>query len=1367
MTIFIIVALFVAVKRLLLSNDIKNVIVTRLEAVTEADHMDISSLNIILDKIYINNLVLRKNSIEIHIAYIEIDYSPFKLFSKGINFKEWVQRVSIEGVYVTLSGDGGDVGENQLVNYEQYSDIVSKLSEFAYLDFIKISDLNLYYLKNVSIPLFTSLDGKLSFHADQRIRTELSGQLGGATEENINVNGEINYVYKNSYFNIDIAQTTIPKRKYPYDLNVTDGQYNGTFRLDINRFGDKDFKFFGYFDLDDFSAITENRYIDNLDAILSINGGDLFFNKFSGKFEGIPFDINGSIYNIFDPTFDIYAQFENLGDENCDKIFELIEATELIGKVSFGKKNMLSAYFSGKDESISTELSLVLEDGRFEDFKIDKLSISAETDYETFAIDLFKLDTGIGVIEGNGYYHFDGKQAGDFLLIAEGDGRLFSLIPESDFKNKNNYNTKFYSEILKDDGKLSIKGDLRAKDLISNDLDFDLKVESLNDLVNFNIKNQYGLQISDITYNLKTEAVSFKGKNPNKLISRFNSDYAVLPDSIIYDLSYHNNKFDGMIELDNGSFYDGVLSFNSPNGKETNFEWFPKSVGLKTPEAKFSLYRNNNKFSVSNIFINNSYVGGEFIADLSDNILDGNILIDSFDVPKSLGIENLSSNTDIDIKLFGDLEFPKFNIKINENGLQVGNDNKKITGQVEIYNENSTGSTVFANLVRDNEVILDLNFSGDLESEMIGEMSGEFSLDFLAPLIDTNINGAISYFGNLFYEEDRFSMPSFYMIADSLGVDDFILDFTELELSIDSDNGVNIKNLYTNKIGSGFINVNASGNIPFDDSEMDIKGDFRADILSYLVPLTDVITKAKSDNKGIFNIKGRPTKPKLDYFEVEFIDGSISLLEIVEEFSQLRGKFIIDKDNKLQTDNFRFITTSDKRRGELHIVHGLDDFEDITFPLGINAGTLGIRMPDGGMTGRIPAFFKHNTYSLILLTGHDGDLFYVGKRNGDYTLSGKMILKDSYITFPLSSSAYDAVEGEDDWTIMDFVNFDIEIIPSTGNNYIYDVDVDKRSVWSRFVSAFNLSADSGIRQVKIPITASETGVYIKGFHLYPDKFEVSGEVKGVSGELQYSALRFDIEEASVRFTDSWHNGEIDPYIHGIGKKRIRTVDETGYVDFEDIYIHVVSKDEEGNIIDFDGAKLSQFSVEVLDENGNLWFSGDAEKVTDIDTDETVSDIFNEAIDARVFGTLLAPLEEQLGRLLGAYVTIRPNVTKNIRDDRLIAKDTKVSFGNYIEGSEVYITKFLTERTGVTFHATYIGEDEIRQEIERRFGYKSEISLDFRFTDNLSFSTGYLYNSLTDKEGVNFSLKYRYKFMDLKEELALFRRFRRRIAEEFY
>ncbi|MBN2790704.1 MAG: hypothetical protein JXR69_10985 [Candidatus Delongbacteria bacterium] len=1373
-TVIVVIAGYGFFKKVIISQKIRSVIIERLKPQLKADDFDISSLDMQTDKIHVRNIKYVKDNLSVKIADIEIDYSLMKLLTKGINFKEWVENIRINSVRFEIDRSFETSSKlNWDFDIDQYSSILSPLKNYSYLDTIEVNDLNFSLRSQNSniINVFENLSGGLIFDKKGGLDVIFDGKLLRSEKENIFLNGKLNYTSLNSEFNLSVEKSRIPELSSLFGQFKSDfGFYEGKLNLEINKYGNNQIFLFGDFRLNDFAGdIFDKVRLSNVNLLLSYYNGSLFFNEFNGYADKIPFEVEGMLYNVLNPQGDIYLSFNSLSDKDIKKtVSKFVEDTGMLYKLDFYDQNTLMLHANFQDSKIFTYVDIISPRLSIRDKLLENIKLSAVYKKDKISISKCSFLTNSNAVNFSGNYYITGNKNEYYDLSFSFTGSVFTEIPFLKTTKIRNVPTILKGKIKGrsfDDYTMSARLEAFDFEKDENDLLFYSSFDIDDQILMFEIHSSEDITIGDGFYNLNTKQYRFDGKDllkPVKLL--YGKTFIDKNEIIKFDLSGD----DKVVNVHTSSVEKGSLFFGELNAKfnigkdyaESFVNWEPDQKNIYSRPANFRLNFSSDKINVSDIYLDYKPVSGEAWFEYKSEKIGGKLNAKELELGSILGFREFSSNTDIDIAISGYSHSPYIDVNIKENELMYfpGDSFESINlkGEAEIHLEGKKirVEKIFLYDKKDNKIC---TLSGNIKNfnEYSVNTYGELDLDILSA-----ITGSKTIRGKLKYKidsEGTKDLPKLNKCIIDIKDTDFYgdkIDRMKMVLTGAEDKGFYLElfQLDLNK----YLNLTAAGFIPYDqEKDMQLTGYFHGNILGYLDNKFELVENGYSENEGSFIIGGSIFKPKIDDLELYFLDGTMNFKDITGKLEEIRSKFVVKNGKDFDIVQLSLNCSETGNRVLVENVHRDQTYNDIIVPGGFNIGHFLLEFPDGGISGRVPGIMMNDSYGNILLSGMGSNKFRVVKSRSGIELIGRVELRNSNIAFPNNDITPSEKKSQPN-IFMSTVSLDIDIIPSAGNTYYYNNSTTQASFWEQIKSSFT-KFDNELSNVKLPVVGSKKGLRLKGPLSDPRKLELSGEVNGRNGTCNYSAFSFKIDDTSVTFSEAKDkNGIMDPYIKAIGKTVVKTrLDSTGYSGFENIYIKVVTK-EDNEIIDNEGGRVSNFSIILLDEAGNPWLKDD-EKITGIDTQGTAREMFNEALDSRILSPFINPIENAIGKLLGAQVSIRPNITSNITQERPGGSFIPESYGGYFVGSEFYISKFLTDDLALTWHSKYIGSEEYTEVIEQTYGYKNNLGFDYRLTNYMLTSAGYQFDTLNETSGYNVALSFRYRFKNISQPVNYLKR----------
>ncbi|PID28518.1 MAG: hypothetical protein CR982_04335 [Candidatus Cloacimonadota bacterium] len=1345
--IFIIlgIALYLGLKTYVMSDNFKTKVEHELSEALENDSISVRSANLIFNRAIFENIDIKMERFDLFIGELSVEVGFLSPITKGFDLSKWFKNIEIADIKIILKGEyqnsisDGNIIETDtdLIKERDYLKVLKLLQEISYIKRAKVSNFGIYLKKNKLYRFIENLSGRIYFVSNELFKLKLDANFLGSMDKNLKLTGYINLETYISKFNIDLDRTKLKKRFFPSDIFISNGELFGGLQLLYSRSGSDKFQKEGNLNIKFDSLSYKNLTIlERLKSSLTLENDSLFFDDFTSYHKGGRIDLVGGVENINKPELKVDIKIDSL--KNIDLPFN---GLELSGSYN---TNSSCKLFYNFDDSLSAVGFANINNLKFNDREPKSISFEYFSDGKSINVDSLEISCKGVSINGKGYSTFSGK--GNFFLNSAGDLSKFigSDILKSPLLNFSTLSLEFNKENISYD----LISDFYNKSLNRNS-SFSIIAKGDHERVDFKVRDNLSAN-GEGWYIFNGNDFSLNLENFEKLFSLIKKDLE-LPNSSSLEFEKIGNKSRGKFE---------VLDRKSPLWGEylVNSEGDTKSFTSKVRASNhyygdipinLNLHKEKDDISIKGININGVKLKGNFNYSLKSDIVNCFLHSDSLDFGKLSDSENFTTNTNVELYLYNTLSNLKGDLFINEKGIESAIDPllQKVTGEVDISLRDSLISVDRGVLFNSSKVLAkvtgyykkDLGYSFNLD--------GDLDLNRLGPFLGMDIpHGRVDY--NLYLEgkDGRPDSLSFSGSSKRLKFGDF--DFYDFGVDMGGDsNNLYLKNLSV--FNNIFKETRAKGVFSYNlKDNISLETQFDADLLKFAGDNSSALSNCSSSVKGNLSIGGTLLKPKLKSGRFDIDKGILHIDDIVPKISDINGTITI-KNDSVFIDTIR--ATTDNKQIFFRNRFGVKGFEDIKLPLNLNGGTIELEFPDGPIKARIPGFMEDDVYGEFLLKGFNDSKFRIGKRNGIYTISGKGIIDNVRVTYPIIDDNPDV----DDDNIFDYVWFDVEVVPNYGNIYHFNANRGEDGFFRKLVSAFSLSENKTLNRASIPINSSENGLFIEGMYMNSETFDLKGKIKASGGEVGFSALNFDIVEALLDFDRDREGSKVVPFLSGTGKTVIVSrEDSLSLPEYEDLYIHIVTR-EGGNIIDRDGAYINDFSIDIVDSDGKSWLDtqqDEDEGINAFDGENTANTLFNNAVDTKVFKTFLDPIELAIGDMLGGFLTIRPSFTKNILDDDNKEIRTYNYIAGYFEGSEIFFTKFLTNTIGLNLYSKFIGEKNYLSEIDKDYGVLSSASLEFRFGRHLVGSIGYQYDSLEKDGGYLFSIRYRYKFSNLKEEL---------------
>lgn len=1373
LSVIIFFAAYNFIQKAVISPIIRKNLVEKIRPVLKSDNFDIEKIDLSLNRLRFRNILYEKDNTKILIEKLEIEFSLAGSFMNLIKMKGWffeAETVDIRGCDIVIDPDVKLKPDKPWeFRFEDFKTISVFLKEYDFIKAISIADVNLIYSPDLKFEVISGMRGSARYSEEGNISLELNGMFINSQIENIFLKGIIDNTEYTADFDLNFDSGKLSGFKSPFGIyEIKKGNYSGGAKLEINKSGDQQLNLAGEFRLSELDADFSGKvFLRDTNFDLSYYNGVVNINSLEGKLNGIPYSGKGKIFNILYPNGDIFFDIEKISGSEIIRALNLAKLDkDFYENIQIGDDNSLSLHITNDFKNPTANFNLNVSSLAYNNNIIRDIGLKGY--YSSGEIILEEADmsawNNIITVSGRMTNIYSGKPG--YKMNFKSTGALFLNFPviNSDY-------LKEQSTII--EGSVSgLIGDMPALKATLTAYDFKEGVTSgtlfcsltvKNNLLVCNVSDKTRKSVIEGTYNVSGKEYSLKGKslmNFYELV--YGHEILEKEDSLYFELTGNMNYllFNTGSDDRNSLFY-GRLDAKFTLGSDTlqSFvNWMPGESNILSRPANFRFRKAGDSISVSDIFFDSKEISGSASLNLRDKGISGHLESQNMDFGKFFGIKGLSTNTDLVLKLKGNISSPYIDFFINENILKyydAEKDSLIVSGEAEAHLENKKLRIekifVYEGLKKIVTMSGSIKDFRSVDISAYGEISANYFNAFLSGI---KLTGDIDYKINLIGKTDDLRMKNSDILLTNGSLNkDPVKRFEFVTSELDS-SGVMVKKLYLD--GGKYLNLNAEGFIPYDPmAEMYLTGEFFGDFIGYADKKTKLISKGSSECEGKFTIEGKFRKPKIKQVELYILDGKFTPKGSYDGFEKIRSKIFIDEN--LNIDIIKFKMQSAYTNGTISIenIKNHPDYGDIILPGGLNLGHLALKFSENGIDYHAFNMMLPGDFGNFVLKGKNDDKFRIYKKGGGLVLDGKVFLRNTKITYPFihtettSEKGKPSQEPDNSAKIFSNLNLDIEVIPAGGNTYFYNLDSEEKSLWNRFLRSFS-QLDNELSNVSIGVTPSTRGLSIKGPVNKGHEIEIFGDITGRNGTCNYSAFSFKVNDVSIMFDGKKNDrGYTDPYLKASAVTTIKTkIDSTGFSAYENVYLKVVTK-EDGQVIDSEGSRISGMSVILTDEYGNPWFDTD-DKIYEIDTKGTAQQLFNEAVDTKFLNPIISPIETALGRFLGAQVSIRPNISGNFMNAELGVLEVPENYSEYFIGSKFYISKFLTDNLALTWNSEYIGSDEYSEITEREYGYKNNLSFDYRLNNYIFSSAGYQYDSIKEEYGYNLALTYRYRFMNISE-----------------
>ncbi|MBN2858164.1 MAG: hypothetical protein JXN63_07165 [Candidatus Delongbacteria bacterium] len=1371
LTVIILATLYNFLQKAIISPILIDNIVKKIGPAVRADNFDIESISLGLNRIYVKNIIYEKENVSVVLKDFTAEVSITETLSGLIRFKGLMiraQSVKIDGCDISINPEMKPSGKTDWdFDFDDFRQIVSFLNENDYVKSIEIGSVNLTYVSDTGLELIRNMNGKAEYSENDEIVIDLRGMFLNSETENVFLKGVIDNSDYSADIDLKFGSDDLSDFRSPFGFyRITDGRYSGNAKLEINRRSEGEFFMSGNFNLSDLDAVFNNNMrIEDAGIDISYFNGMISLADLQGTLNGLPFRGKGRIFNMMYPNGDIFLDFRNLSGQEIKNAVIITGAPAVMDRIVIGDDNSLELHVSG--ELLKPSISFKLNSGSALVYENQISDIHASGTFRSGDIIIKEagLKSADVILSLSGNVNRIFLPDRNYNIGFKGTGALFKSLKFLNSAYLKEQSTLISGNINGDfSGLPEIRARINAYDFKNRQDEKTLTVDAFvnNGKTGVSIFDREMALLAEGEYVFTPGQYSLSGKN---FMSFYELIYGkkILPDekNIYFNISGDSDYF----AVNAGSDDPNSVFFGQLNAKfdlnqpvlQTFVNWMPNDNNSYARPANFRIMKNNRILSLSDIYFDSKKVAGSVTLNLLNMALAGEIDAEKVDFGSFFRLDNLSTRTDLSLRMKGFLPDVRTDIYINENILKYRGygDSIAIAGDAHAVLEGKNLGIERLKLYSGLENILSVE--GEIKEFKNIDISteGKISADmFNVFLKDIDLTGDIDYKAEFTGNRTDIRIRNSVINVENASVNKDRINSVKIKTSEFDSTGVLVNQF---KVDAGrFLNLDAEGFLPYDDSDIYITGEFYGDLLGYLASKTSILTRATSEFEGRFTIDGKYKKPKIRDMELYILDGRVIPKGSPAGFNSIRSKIVVDENSNLKIIDFSMNAVNTGGLVKIRNAISEEGYGDIILPGGINMGNLSLLFDDRGIDFHAFRMMLPDDYGNFVLKGKNDDRFRIHKRDSRLVAEGRGIVRDAKITFPFLKTAGPKKEMSD---FLKSIELDVELIPGSGNSYFYNLDMEEKSIWSRIVRSFR-RLDDDLNNVLVNITPNNEGLMLKIPLGDPKKLVLTGELSGRNGTCNYSAFTFRVNEVSITFDENKSIfGKTDPYLKASGKTTVKTkADSTGFSGYEDIYLKVVTK-EDGEVVDSEGARISNLSIILTDQYGNLWLEQEG-KLSEIDTRGTMMEMFNEAVDARVLSPFISPIESAIGRFLGASVSIRPTISRNFIDRELGLLEVPESYAEYFLGSEFYISKFLTDNLALTWNSQYIGSEEYIEITEREYGYKNKLSFDYRLNNYVFTSAGYQYDSIQDEYGYNLALTYRYRFFNISEPYNYIKNFLR-------
>lgn len=1383
--VLVLVALMIFVKLTIESSIFKNFLISQIETTDNKIKLKYDYLIINLDNIFISGIEFSNPQISSQIKYIKVNFDYFNFISNDYNPVALLEELNLKATKIELNltgekteteksnSDSTEFGDKELYN------LLGQISEYAYVEKVNI-DINKFTLNNGNkISVLDGFKFRLNNEYQKLCDIEIDTKLltedtkKSYLSDKLNINWQKRSIINKLDFNTEFNDSLIRKfgvniRKVKFGDGVV--SLSGETTWDI----ENSLKYNGNFSVSLDDAFYDNGLVDSFKLTTDFSEKKADY-ELNSSLLGASLNSNGSVKNYADPLVDVTFNFYSLKFKNIENIlYSNVDSSLIKGK--FENINIRKIKFNGSvknplSKDNSGEIYFDISKPEYTDYKVDKVKLYAKLSSGNVYVDTLNIKRNKTYLSVKAKSNLLEKNVDAEI---SGNGRIFEIIPQLKSTKLPEYKSTIKSKIsfISEENH---KANIFIKNISDNN-SFDITISEKNGIGELTIQDEKSKLLSS-NFNVNEKAFEMFIKDIKSLSDKIIDIPAIKDNDDLYaDIKILGDNLNASFgSKSKKSRFGGDISISAFGNIDDGFD---VSLGVQPIESDSTLLFPfeteivyiDSSVILKDIVINGAYSDGYINYNLNNSSIDTDLNIEGLNL-NGIVKNDISTDTDIYLGLNGEVLSPSGNVKIIENGLFYKLDNFIFSPYLANIDITLDNKIAYINkfLIR-NTVGTEFDLAGEMGFDGDGKFNLNSSIDIqeYTPLIGKDIYGDLYLYSQGEIDDFNIKGITSTIKGDSVSYEDFTADVFDISLNI-TDKFVNVKKV---EIKSDKLNLSMSSTIPYKNNSGNLYLDMLLDTEAVgLLKETGVIKLdgelPLSANLALSGTIKKPVINKLNFF-IE--GGRFNKIPYLKPIKNISGMIYLDGRKFVVND--LLIETLDKGRLIIRTIDN-EEYENIEMS-GYEIPPFGLSIAEG-FEFNVKDYMKEHEYAELEIKGKDKNKFMIaGLKNGDLTIQGEVILKNMRFTAPLFSDESKKDEKKESKRkkkkkgIADMLYLDVDIIPYYGNAFYFDYYNKDATFWEKLKGSLSLSGNLKPEDVYIPLTPYENKISIKGPLSDPEKLEINGKISASNGRLKYAQMPFNIEEMNVVF-DNYHaeNGMIDPYVSLKAKTTMKTRSNTqGNVsNYEDIYLKVVTRDERGHVINSEGARVSEFALDIQGEDGNSWFSDQFSRASEIDYVQTAEEMVYGSVDSRFVSPVFKPLEAFIGRTFGVYLNVKPNITSNIARRSSHEIDSGDGVDNYFEGSEVSLSRFITDNTSISYNMRFVGDDDFTAYDKREFGYLNAFVVDHRYNKYIMTGGGVEYNTLTEEAGFNLSVGLKYRFRDFTYPYN-FKRLFRKISEEF-
>jgi len=508
--------------------------------------------------------------------------------------------------------------------------------------------------------------------------------------------------------------------------------------------------------------------------------------------------------------------------------------------------------------------------------------------------------------------------------------------------------------------------------------------------------------------------------------------------------------------------------------------------------------------------------------------------------------------------------------------------------------------------------------------------------------------------------------------------------------------------------------VQISGIMPADPgSPMNLKLDAEGNILAEVPSFLSYFRNPICLGELLLNFSGTRENPKIESGRISIYNGSMEFESVIPPLKDMKADIelkegeqflrIRNLEGKINNRSVRIFNLDSVKVGENYLEPWR--FEDF----GINLGVLVLETDKRGIPLSIPGLMNPGDIGYFEADGKEnGEQFYFSGPVDKPEVRGKIVLRESRVTFPFLETPEPSTPEEEN-KVIDFlmnIKWDITTIAGTGNRYFVDIPALLGEVY------LDLNIDN----------VSE-GLEFTG-RLSDESFRVAGSIESSRGRVEYLDMNFRVD----RFGAIFNTFELFPEVYGKAWTTVR--DSTNFP--RDIYLVLYAIDPEtkqevsrGRWEDFRFKLVSSDpTIGETQENVLSYLGYSVDNIS-----SKASDIGMTLTDNLLIRPLVRPLERKMERGLGLdYVRLNLQITSNIYYYSLQPRWKFLPEANYgrfnyntsfdpalllLQSSEITLGKYLMKDIYFSYSGQLVSVYD-----EPKFGLNHRFGVEYRLLQNL-------------------------------------------------